>query len=77
MIDIGVHVDERRHHMILISAIDNLLKGASGQGVQAINALRMGSAARAHAGGGVSTVVLKVSGKAIDEPRTRWRCGRR
>ncbi|MFI4894684.1 MAG: N-acetyl-gamma-glutamyl-phosphate reductase [Phycisphaerales bacterium JB058] len=38
MIDIGVHVDERRHHMILISAIDNLLKGASGQGVQAINA---------------------------------------
>lgn len=37
MIDIGVHVDERRHHMILISAIDNLLKGASGQGIQAIN----------------------------------------
>ena len=38
MIDIGVHVDERRHHLILISAIDNLLKGASGQGIQAINA---------------------------------------
>jgi len=37
MIDIGVHVDERRHHLILISAIDNLLKGASGQGIQAIN----------------------------------------
>lgn len=38
MIDIGVFVDEMRRHLILISAIDNLLKGASGQAVQAINA---------------------------------------
>lgn len=38
MIDLGVFVDDTRNHLILISAIDNLLKGASGQAIQAVNA---------------------------------------
>lgn len=37
MIEIGVFVDEGRGHLIVVSAIDNLLKGASGQAIQAIN----------------------------------------
>jgi N-acetyl-gamma-glutamyl-phosphate reductase len=41
MIDIAFAVDESRSHLVLVSAIDNLLKGASGQAVQALN-LHMG-----------------------------------
>lgn len=40
MIDLGLHVDAARGRAIVVSAIDNLLKGASGQGIQAINAQR-------------------------------------
>jgi N-acetyl-gamma-glutamyl-phosphate reductase len=36
--DIGFAVDEQANHMIVVSAIDNLLKGASGQAVQCMNA---------------------------------------
>lgn len=35
--DIGVKIDERGKRLILISAIDNLVKGASGQAVQNMN----------------------------------------
>ncbi len=35
--DIGFQVAERTKHLILISAIDNLVKGASGQAVQNMN----------------------------------------
>ena len=35
--DIGVKVDERTNRVIIISAIDNLVKGASGQAVQNMN----------------------------------------
>ena len=35
--DIGFKVDERNHRLILISAIDNLVKGAAGQAVQNMN----------------------------------------
>ena len=35
--DIGFKIDERNHRLILISAIDNLVKGASGQAVQNMN----------------------------------------
>jgi N-acetyl-gamma-glutamyl-phosphate reductase len=35
--DIGLRVDERNNRLILISAIDNLVKGASGQAVQNMN----------------------------------------
>lgn len=35
--DIGTKVDERTGRLIVISAIDNLLKGASGQAVQNLN----------------------------------------
>ncbi|NVL89729.1 MAG: N-acetyl-gamma-glutamyl-phosphate reductase [Desulfobacterales bacterium] len=35
--DIGFHVAERTKRLILISAIDNLVKGASGQAVQNMN----------------------------------------
>ena len=35
--DIGIRLDERNHRLILISAIDNLVKGASGQAVQNMN----------------------------------------
>ena len=35
--DIGLAVDESRRHLIMVSAIDNLLKGAAGQAVQCFN----------------------------------------
>lgn len=35
--DIGLAVDEVRRHLIIVSAIDNLLKGAAGQAVQCMN----------------------------------------
>jgi len=35
--DIGLRVDRRNNRLILISAIDNLVKGASGQAVQCMN----------------------------------------
>ncbi len=35
--DIGFAVDEAAGHLILVSAIDNLVKGAAGQGVQCLN----------------------------------------
>ncbi|MFQ5485698.1 MAG: N-acetyl-gamma-glutamyl-phosphate reductase [Desulfobacterales bacterium] len=35
--DIGFHIDERHHRLILMSAIDNLIKGAAGQAVQNMN----------------------------------------
>lgn len=41
--DIGWAVDETEGHLILMSAIDNLVKGAAGQAVQCMNA-RMGLA---------------------------------
>jgi len=37
--DIGMKWDQRTRRLILISAIDNLLKGASGQAVQCLNIL--------------------------------------
>jgi len=36
--DVGWAVDEAHHHLIIASAIDNLVKGAAGQAVQAMNA---------------------------------------
>jgi N-acetyl-gamma-glutamyl-phosphate reductase len=33
----GLHVDKRTNRVILVSAIDNLVKGASGQAVQNFN----------------------------------------
>ena len=35
--DIGWHIDERTHRVIVLSAIDNLVKGAAGQAVQNFN----------------------------------------
>ena len=35
--DIGLKVDKRNNRLILFSAIDNLVKGASGQAVQNMN----------------------------------------
>jgi N-acetyl-gamma-glutamyl-phosphate reductase len=35
--DIGLRVDPARRHLILVSAIDNLIKGAAGQAVQCLN----------------------------------------
>jgi N-acetyl-gamma-glutamyl-phosphate reductase len=35
--DIGLKVDKRNNRLILISAIDNLVKGASGQAIQSMN----------------------------------------
>ncbi|WP_300463115.1 N-acetyl-gamma-glutamyl-phosphate reductase [Desulfobacula sp.] len=37
--DIGIHFDETTRQIILVSAIDNLLKGAAGQAVQNMNLL--------------------------------------
>lgn len=39
--DISMAVDERTGHAVLACAIDNLLKGASGQALQAVN-IRLG-----------------------------------
>lgn len=39
--DIGVHFDERSGRIVVVSAIDNLSKGASGQAIQNMN-IRMG-----------------------------------
>lgn len=39
--DIGWAVDESQRHLILVSAIDNLVKGAAGQAVQCLN-IRLG-----------------------------------
>jgi N-acetyl-gamma-glutamyl-phosphate reductase len=36
--DIGWAVDEVNHHLVIVSAIDNLVKGAAGQAVQCMNA---------------------------------------
>lgn len=41
--DIGLAVDPMRQHLILSSAIDNLIKGAAGQAVQCMN-IRFGFA---------------------------------
>jgi len=35
--DIACAVDEAHHHLIVVSAIDNLVKGAAGQAVQCLN----------------------------------------
>jgi N-acetyl-gamma-glutamyl-phosphate reductase len=35
--DMGFRLDERNNRLILISAIDNLVKGAAGQAVQSMN----------------------------------------
>jgi N-acetyl-gamma-glutamyl-phosphate reductase len=35
--DIGFKIDNRNNRLILISAIDNLVKGASGQAIQNMN----------------------------------------
>ncbi|WP_295239305.1 N-acetyl-gamma-glutamyl-phosphate reductase [Veillonella sp.] len=36
-IDLGWHVDPRTHRVIVLSAIDNLVKGAAGQAIQNLN----------------------------------------
>jgi N-acetyl-gamma-glutamyl-phosphate reductase len=38
-VDIGLKVDERTHRLILMGALDNLVKGAAGQAVQNMNLL--------------------------------------
>lgn len=38
-VDIGLKVDERTHRVILMGALDNLVKGAAGQAVQNMNLL--------------------------------------
>ncbi|MDX9912046.1 MAG: N-acetyl-gamma-glutamyl-phosphate reductase [Phycisphaerales bacterium] len=35
--DVGLACDEARRHLILVGAIDNLIKGASGQAIQCMN----------------------------------------
>lgn len=37
--DIGFEIDERTNRLLLFSALDNMVKGASGQGVQCLNIL--------------------------------------
>lgn len=36
-VDIGIHVDERSDQVIIVTAIDNLIKGAAGQAIQNMN----------------------------------------
>lgn len=37
--DIGACVERRTHHVIAVSALDNLVKGAAGQAIQAMNVM--------------------------------------
>jgi N-acetyl-gamma-glutamyl-phosphate/LysW-gamma-L-alpha-aminoadipyl-6-phosphate reductase len=37
--DIGFEIDTRAKRLIMFSAIDNMIKGASGQGIQCLNIL--------------------------------------
>lgn len=37
--DISIHMDERTHRAIIVSAIDNMVKGAAGQAIQNMNIL--------------------------------------
>ena len=37
--DIGFEIDQRTNRLIIFSAIDNMIKGASGQGIQCLNIL--------------------------------------
>ncbi len=37
--DVGFEIDPHANHLIMFSAIDNMVKGASGQGVQCLNLL--------------------------------------
>lgn len=37
--DIGFEIDEHAHRLIVFSALDNLVKGAAGQGIQCLNIL--------------------------------------
>ncbi|MCS5431328.1 Asd/ArgC dimerization domain-containing protein, partial [Staphylococcus aureus] len=37
--DIGLYVDEKNQRAIIVSVIDNLVKGASGQAIQNLNLL--------------------------------------
>lgn len=37
--EIGLHVDDTRRHLVVVSAIDNLIKGAAGQALQCMNIL--------------------------------------
>lgn len=37
--DISIHFDERNHRLILVSALDNMVKGAAGQAIQNMNIL--------------------------------------
>jgi N-acetyl-gamma-glutamyl-phosphate reductase len=54
--DIGLAVDENRRHLIVVSAIDNLLKGAAGQAVQCFNE-RFGLPATTGLPGGVACIL--------------------
>ncbi|MEI6602556.1 MAG: N-acetyl-gamma-glutamyl-phosphate reductase [Clostridia bacterium] len=38
-VDIGVMVDRRVNRLVIVSALDNLLKGSAGQAVQALNSM--------------------------------------
>jgi N-acetyl-gamma-glutamyl-phosphate reductase len=59
--DIALAVDESKHHLILVSAIDNLIKGAAGQAVQCFN-IRFGLP---HAAGFAGTGLIAGAGKEI------------
>ena len=37
--DISLHLDPRTHRLIVVSAIDNMVKGAAGQAIQNMNLL--------------------------------------
>ena len=39
--DISIHLDQRTNRLVIISAIDNMIKGAAGQAIQNMN-IRMG-----------------------------------
>ena len=38
-VDVGLKVDKRTHRVVMMGALDNLVKGAAGQAVQNMNLL--------------------------------------
>lgn len=66
--DIGIAVDPTRQHLIMCSAIDNLIKGAAGQAVQCMN-IRFGFAeTQGFSGPGFSGPGFSGAGSATASP---------
>ena len=70
--DIGFSLAEDGRRLVVVSCIDNLLKGAAGQAVQNMN-LMYGCN---EAGGPAVKIVVKIGGAALEDKATLHKCAR-